>query len=97
MKAETIPVTHVTTRGNLIAHKHSRHEGNKYPSNSFEYQATERVNLAKHKQSKHEGKKYVTITQLQGDTKLLINSPNMKTRNIPVTHVTNRQLKEDIP
>ena len=43
---------------NSQTHEQSKHEGEKYPCDLCDYQATDRGNLTRHKQSKHEGKKY---------------------------------------
>jgi len=47
-----------TTKGNMVKHYRSVHEGVKYPCNQCDYQATDKGSLQTHIQSKHEGIKY---------------------------------------
>merc|ERR1719397_194475 len=47
-----------TSKGNMVKHYRSKHEGIKYPCNQCDYQATQQSNLQTHIQSVHEGIKY---------------------------------------
>ena len=47
-----------TTKGNMVTHYRSKHEGVKYPCDQCDYQATTQGSLQIHIQSKHEGIKY---------------------------------------
>ena len=44
-----------TTKGRMVAHYKSKHEGVKYPCNQCDYQATQQGDLKRHIQSKHKG------------------------------------------
>jgi hypothetical protein len=56
-----------------------------------------RGNLTSHKQSRYEAKKYSCDScEYQADPYLLINIKNIMARNIPVTLVTTKQLREDL-
>ena len=47
-----------TTKGSMVTHYRSKHEGIKYSCNQCDYQGTEKGSLQKHIQSIHEGLKY---------------------------------------
>jgi len=68
-----------TTKGNMVAHYRSKHEGVKYPCNQCDYQATTQSDLKKHIQSVHKGIRYPCNqcdyqATLQGDLKKHIQS-----------------------
>ena len=88
-----IPVTHATIRQlKEDPSLNINSQGKKYPCDSCEYQATTKGSLTTHKNKIHEVKKYPCY--LQGTTRGNL-STHKQWRNIPVTHVAIRQLKED--
>ena len=47
-----------TTKGNLVTHKRSVHDGVGHPCEQCDYMATTKGDLARHKRAVHEGVKY---------------------------------------
>jgi hypothetical protein len=87
-------VTQATRSGSLTSHKQSKQKGKKYPCDTCAYLATTGEHLATHKQSKHDVKKYPCDSyDYQASDKH--KQSRHKGKNIPVTHVTIRQLDAD--